>query len=75
MIKKPCVNQCTTTSLAADVICKGCGITDEERRDWGQYTDTRKSIVTTVCEYRLKHYELSVQAYLDARKKTKPGEK
>lgn len=56
-MKKPCVNKCTTTSLAADIVCKGCGLTDDERREWGGYSETRKASVATVCAWRLLHYE------------------
>jgi len=61
MIKKPCKNRCTTTSLAADVICRGCGLTDDERRLWGSYSDAQKVSVIEVCKYRLDHYEECVE--------------
>ena len=37
----PCSGMCTATALG-DPICRGCGRTAEEVRDWNQYTDERK---------------------------------
>lgn len=61
MIRKPCRNQCTTTSLAADLICKGCGLTDDERRLWGGFDSNRRAITLTLCQYRLANYEECVK--------------
>ena len=37
----PCVGRCTATSLG-DAICRGCGRTAEEVRDWNTYSDKQK---------------------------------
>jgi len=37
----PCVGICSATALG-DPICRGCGRTAEEVRDWNTYSDERK---------------------------------
>jgi len=71
MIKKPCINKCTTTSLSADIICKGCGITDKERASWGSYTDIERSITITLCEYRVRNHTLCEEIMLKNNKEIK----
>ena len=36
----PCVGLCTTTT--GDAVCKGCGRSLEEIREWNTYTDEKK---------------------------------
>lgn len=40
----PCVGVCTATALG-DPICKGCGRTAEEVRDWNKYPPERKQAI------------------------------
>ena len=61
MIKKPCKNKCTTTSLAADLICRGCGMSDQDRLAWGQMSETHKKITLVICEFRLDNYDECVK--------------
>ena len=57
MIKSPCIGVCSTTSLAADYFCRGCGRSVDEIRDWGSFTEIRKASIVIVCEYRVANYE------------------
>lgn len=41
MIKSPCVNICTSTSLG-DKHCRGCGRTEEDVIKWNSYNDDQK---------------------------------
>lgn len=61
-MKKPCIGKCTTTSLAADLICRGCGMTDYTRLHWSVFSDKQKLIEIVLCEYRLKHYDECVKS-------------
>lgn len=46
-IKSPCIGVCSIT--LGDDICRGCGRTLEQIRDWGAYTnDQRREIMTTL---------------------------
>ena len=38
----PCVGRCTTSVIPFDDVCKGCGRTVAEIRDWGRYTELEK---------------------------------
>lgn len=37
----PCRGVCTATSQG-DAVCRGCGRTQEEVRDWNTYSDAQK---------------------------------
>lgn len=39
----PCVGECTTTT--GDTVCRGCGRTVEEIRDWPGYTHEQRAAV------------------------------
>lgn len=48
----PCIGRCTTTT--GDHICKGCGRTVEEIRDWNTYTaEHKKYLMTDVLPSRI----------------------
>lgn len=36
-----CISPCKGLCVG-DYVCNGCGRTDEEKRDWGGYSDERK---------------------------------
>ena len=40
----PCIGMCTATALG-DPICRGCGRTAEEVRDWNGYPDSLKRLI------------------------------
>ena len=49
----PCIGRCTTTT--GDHICKGCGRTVEEIRDWNTYPpEKKKYLMEKVLPTRLK---------------------
>lgn len=50
----PCVGRCTATSLG-DEICRGCGRTAEEVRDWNTYDSEQKMRVKELAHGRLHH--------------------
>jgi len=58
-MKKPCQNKGCTTSTG-DLVCRGCGITDDEKAAWPGLDRVRQSIILTACAYRLKHYDEAV---------------
>ena len=41
----PCVGRCTTSVIPFDDVCKGCGRTVAEIRDWGSYTELEKKLI------------------------------
>mgnify|MGYP001168100814 FL=1 len=44
----PCVGTCSVTQFGTR-ICKGCGRTEEEIRDWNSYSDTKKKLIVINC--------------------------
>lgn len=42
--KTPCIGECTATAFG-DEICRGCGRTFEEVRDWNTYDDATKDLI------------------------------
>jgi len=54
-MNRPCIGVCSNSTF--DSICRGCGLTVEEYRDWLIYTRQQKLIVKTMCDYRLEHYD------------------
>ncbi|QSM00585.1 DUF1289 domain-containing protein [Oceanospirillum phage vB_OliS_GJ44] len=40
LIKTPCIGRCTCT--LGDDVCKGCGRTADQVRDWNRYSDSEK---------------------------------
>lgn len=46
----PCIGRCTLTT--GDTVCRGCGRTEEEFRDWNSYTDERKIEVKRIAARR-----------------------
>ena len=42
-VKTPCIGRCTCT--LGDDICKGCGRTADQVRDWNGYSDAEKSAI------------------------------
>ena len=45
MSNSPCVGKCSTSMAPFDEICKGCGRSIEEIRDWETYTDLDKKLI------------------------------
>jgi len=45
MSNSPCVGKCSTSMAPFDEICKGCGRSLEEIRDWETYTDLDKKLI------------------------------
>jgi len=45
MSNSPCVGKCSTSMAPLDEICKGCGRSLEEIRDWETYTDLDKKLI------------------------------
>jgi predicted Fe-S protein YdhL (DUF1289 family) len=45
MSNSPCVGKCSTSMAPFDEICKGCGRSVEEIRDWETYTDLDKKLI------------------------------
>lgn len=70
----PCIGVCSVTGLNCDIVCKGCGRTIEEHRDWGTYSNTTKAIKIVQGVYRLQHYDEAVVVEV-ALTKTKLPEK
>lgn len=50
----PCVGVCSTTT--GDVVCRGCGRSIEEIRDWASYTRPGKLLVKSLLAARLIAY-------------------
>lgn len=48
MIKTPCIGRCTCT--LGDEVCKGCGRTADQVRDWNGYTEEKKAAVIKECK-------------------------
>lgn len=48
----PCVGQCTLTT--GDKVCKGCGRTEAEFRDWNTFTTEQKIFVKQLAAKRKK---------------------
>ena len=44
----PCVGTCSVTQFGTP-ICRGCGSTEEEIRDWNSYSDTKKKLIVINC--------------------------
>lgn len=57
MDRPKCIGVCSTTSVAAEEICRGCGITDVEREGWGRMSHKHQLVASVICDYRLKNYE------------------
>jgi predicted Fe-S protein YdhL (DUF1289 family) len=51
MTRTPCIGICTATALG-DAICRGCGRTFEQVRDWNQYSEDRKKEVVEMIKKR-----------------------
>ena len=45
MSNSPCVGKCSTSMAPFDEICKGCGRSVEEIRDWETYTELDKKLI------------------------------
>ena len=45
MSNSPCIGKCSTSMAPFDEICKGCGRSVEEIRDWETYTDLDKKLI------------------------------
>jgi len=45
MSNSPCVGKCSTSMAPFDEICKGCGRSLEEIRDWETYTELDKKLI------------------------------
>lgn len=45
MSNSPCIGKCSTSMAPFDEICKGCGRSIEEIRDWETYTDLDKKLI------------------------------
>lgn len=50
--RTPCVGRCS--HCVGDAICRGCGRTIEEVRDWNTYDTTTKAEVAQRCAARLQ---------------------
>lgn len=48
----PCVGRCSTA--VGDLVCRGCGRSVEEVRDWLTFTDEEKIRVKTIARQRLE---------------------
>jgi|TARA_R110002020_G_scaffold202084_7_gene405087 predicted Fe-S protein YdhL (DUF1289 family) len=46
--ESPCIGVCTTTQWG-DSICRGCGRTSDEVRDWGTFTEIEKKLIVIRC--------------------------
>jgi hypothetical protein len=44
----PCIGTCSVTQWGT-VVCKGCGRTAEEIRDWNSYDDIKKKLIVISC--------------------------
>ena len=66
--KKPCVGICSCT--LGDPVCRGCGLTDEEVRDWNGYTEQQKlDALSSICEgCRTGEKTIDVKAYEHGKK-------
>lgn len=51
-LDNPCVGVCSTTT--GDEVCRGCGRTVFEIREWMSYSDTIKAHVIETCARRLR---------------------
>ncbi len=49
-VRHPCRNKCSHS--VGDAICKGCGRTLEEVRDWGTYSPEKKQLILEQIEVR-----------------------
>lgn len=47
-VKSPCIGRCSCT--LGDDVCKGCGRTADQVRDWNGYSDKQKAEVLRVVE-------------------------
>ena len=45
LANSPCVGVCSTSMAPFDEVCKGCGRTVEEIRDWEEYNEFDKKII------------------------------
>ena len=48
----PCIGRCTLTT--GDTVCRGCGRTEEEFRDWNTYSDAKKIEVKAMAARRIE---------------------
>ena len=48
LASSPCVGTCSVTQWGT-AVCKGCGRTADQIRDWNSYTDTQKKLIVINC--------------------------
>ena len=65
MSNSPCVGKCSTSMAPFDEICKGCGRSVEEIRDWETYTDLDKKLINLKNVMRGYNIRQKIESYGD----------
>jgi uncharacterized protein len=65
MSNSPCVGKCSTSMAPFDEICKGCGRSVEEIRDWETYTDLDKKLINLKNVMRGYSIRQKIESYGD----------
>ena len=65
MSNSPCVGKCSTSMAPFDEICKGCGRSIEEIRDWETYTDLDKKLINLKNVMRGYSIRQKIESYGD----------
>jgi predicted Fe-S protein YdhL (DUF1289 family) len=65
MSNSPCVGKCSTSMAPFDEICKGCGRSVKEIRDWETYTDLDKKLINLKNVMRGYSIRQKIESYGD----------
>lgn len=65
MSNSPCIGKCSTSMAPFDEICKGCGRSIEEIRDWETYTDLDKKLINLKNVMRGYSIRQKIESYGD----------
>lgn len=65
MSNSPCVGKCSTSMAPFDEICRGCGRSVEEIRDWETYTDLDKKLINLKNVMRGYSIRQKIESYGD----------
>ena len=65
MSNSPCIGKCSTSMAPFDEICKGCGRSVEEIRDWETYTDLDKKLINLKNVMRGYSIRQKIESYGD----------
>jgi len=65
MSNSPCVGKCSTSMAPFDEICKGCGRSVEEIRDWETYTELDKKLINLKNVMRGYSIRQKIESYGD----------